>query len=181
MIDNTALESCPLCGGAVTLFRGATEVTMGTRRVTVRDSHERCDECGEGFYAPGQLERLEREAATRIRANEGLLTPDEIREIRERLALSQSAFEQLLGVGPKTVVRWERGTVFQNRSTDALIRAVDAVPGVAQFLNTLRKDTGSMDEFACGSSKKNLRAVQKSDAKSRARKPHSKEPYPPRG
>ncbi len=140
MPDMSTLESCPLCGGEITTFRGNTEVTMGTRRVAVRDSYERCDECGEGFYRPGQLERLEREAASRIRASEGLLTPDQIRAIRERLGLSQAAFEQLLGVGPKTVVRWERGTVFQNRSTDALIRAVDAVPGVVPFLDRLRNN-----------------------------------------
>lgn len=150
MADKHALESCPLCGGGITTFRGTTEVTMGARRVAVQDSHERCDECGEGFYGPGQLERLEREAASRIRASEGLLTPDQIRAIRERLALSQAAFEQLLGVGPKTVVRWERGTVFQNRSTDALIRAVDAVPGVAPFLHTLRNNIDSATQPSTG-------------------------------
>ncbi|MEO5825691.1 MAG: type II toxin-antitoxin system MqsA family antitoxin [Gemmatimonadales bacterium] len=138
MRNKNALESCPLCGGEITTFRGSTEVMIGARQIVVRDAHERCTECGEGFYGPGQLERLERDAASQIRAREGLLTPDQIRAIRERLGLSQAAFEQLLGVGPKTVVRWERGTVFQNRSTDALIRVVDAVPGVVPFLDALR-------------------------------------------
>lgn len=138
MATQPALETCPLCGGGMSAFRGTTEVTIGTRRIGVPDAHERCDECGEGFYAPGQLERLEREAASRIRSSEGLLTPDEIRTIRERLGLSQAAFERLLGVGPKTVVRWERGTVFQNRSTDALIRVIHAVPGVVEYLEALR-------------------------------------------
>jgi len=139
MTPTPSLESCPLCGGPITAFRGTTEVAIGTRRVTVCDAHERCETCGEGFYAPGQLERLEREAAATIRASEGLLTPDEIRAIRERLGLSQAAFEELLGVGAKTVVRWERGTVFQNRTTDTLIRAVDAVPGMVPFLEGLRR------------------------------------------
>lgn len=99
---------------------------------------------------PGQLERLGREAAARIRASEGLLTSDQIRAIRERLALSQAAFEQLLDVGPKTVVRWERGTVFQNRSTDALIRAADAVPGVAPFLDALRNNVDAATQPISG-------------------------------
>lgn len=142
MARKDALESCPLCGGKITIFRGKTDVTFGSRSVSVPDSYERCDACGEGFYAPGELERLERAAVTKIRAAEGLLSPAEIRSVRERLGLSQAAFEELLGVGPKTVVRWERGTVFQNRSTDALIRAVDVVPGMATFLGELA-GTGS--------------------------------------
>jgi len=62
------------------------------------------------------------------------LSPGEIRAIRERLRLTQRAFEKLLGVGPKTAVRWEKGTVFQNRSTDSLLRLVDAQPESARFL-----------------------------------------------
>jgi hypothetical protein len=32
------------------------------------------------------------------------------------------------------VVRWEKGTVFQNRSTDSLLRVVAEFPEVARFL-----------------------------------------------
>ena len=63
--------------------------------------------------------------------------PDQIRGIRQGLGLTQDAFEKLLGVGPKTVVRWEKGTVFQNRSTDSLLRVVAAHPESARFLALL--------------------------------------------
>ncbi len=66
------------------------------------------------------------------------MAPQEIRDVRKRLGLTQHAFEKLLGVGPKTVVRWERGTVFQNRSTDSLLRVIDVVPESAQFLARLK-------------------------------------------
>jgi transcriptional regulator with XRE-family HTH domain len=69
-----------------------------------------------------------------IRADLGLLMPKEIKAIRESLDLSQADFELLLGVGQKTVVRWEKGTVFQNRATDTLLRALRDVPGVAEYL-----------------------------------------------
>jgi len=62
------------------------------------------------------------------------MSPQDIRGIRERLGLTQHAFEKLLGVGPKTVVRWEKGTVFQNGSTDSLLRVIDALPEAARFL-----------------------------------------------
>jgi HTH-type transcriptional regulator/antitoxin MqsA len=79
-----------------------------------------------------------RRASEAIRREEGLLMPDEIRGIRHHLGLTQEAFEKLLGVGPKTVVRWEKGTVFQNRSTDSLLRVVRAEPGAVLFLARLR-------------------------------------------
>jgi len=34
-------------------------------------------------------------------------------------------------------VRWERGTVFQNAATDALLRVIDRFPGVVGFLAEL--------------------------------------------
>jgi HTH-type transcriptional regulator/antitoxin MqsA len=78
-----------------------------------------------------------RRAATVLREDEGLLSAKKIKALRERLGLSQSAFEQLLGVGPKTVVRWEKGTVFQNNATDSLLRVVDRFPEVVRFLADL--------------------------------------------
>jgi HTH-type transcriptional regulator/antitoxin MqsA len=78
-----------------------------------------------------------RRASDAIRREEGLLSSKAIRGIRQNLGLTQHEFEKLLGVGPKTVVRWEKGTVFQNRSTDSLLRVIDALPESARFLARL--------------------------------------------
>jgi HTH-type transcriptional regulator/antitoxin MqsA len=134
------LESCPICGATVTSVTGPIDVGLGARRVMVEAEHLACTECGERFHPPGQVDALQREAAAESRRQDRLLTPDEIRQVRERLGMSQAAFERLLGVGAKTVVRWERGTVSQNRTTDALIRLVDAVPGVSAFLRELQAE-----------------------------------------
>lgn len=136
MKSKPEMRECPLCSGGISRFRGKTAVTLGTRTVTVSDEYDRCDACGEGFYAPGQMDRLQQRAAAAIRTEDGLLTPAEIRAIRQELGLSQSGLEQLLGVGAKTVVRWERGTVVPNRATDNLLRIIQAVPGVPEFLRS---------------------------------------------
>ena len=47
-----------------------------------------------------------------------------------------AAFET--GEKPKTVVRWEKGTVFQNAATDALLRLVRDLPGAAEYLAARR-------------------------------------------
>ena len=69
-----------------------------------------------------------------VHSTELLLTPDEIKAIRHQFGLTQTEFERLLGAGPKTVVRWERGTVIQNGATDALLRVLRDVPEALAYL-----------------------------------------------
>lgn len=125
---------CGICGGDAVLSTQDREVFVGKRSAVVEDEFFRCERCGEGFYEPGQMDASMRKASTAIRGEVGLLLPEEIGAIRQSLDLSQAAFETLLGVGAKTVVRWEKGTVFQNQATDELLRTLRDVPGVAEYL-----------------------------------------------
>jgi HTH-type transcriptional regulator / antitoxin MqsA len=93
-----------------------------------------CTSCGEYFVDIDEFDAMQRELSERIRAEEGLLAPTRIRAIRESMGLTQQEFEKVLGVGPKTVVRWERGTVFQSAAIDKLLRAVEAVPELRNWL-----------------------------------------------
>ena len=138
MIDQElSVAFCPVCGGFMDSVSEEREVSIGRRSARILDEFGRCAECGESLYAPGQLDATLRRASDAIRREEGLLSSASIREIREKLGLTQHEFEKLLGVGPKTVVRWEKGTVFQNRSTDSLLRVIDALPESARFLAQL--------------------------------------------
>lgn len=130
-------ETCPLCGGHLRFAEEDRDVRIGRRCARVLDTFTRCTLCGEEFYSPGQMDATLRRAAKALREEEGLLSATKIRALRERLGLSQSAFEQLLGVGPKTVVRWEKGTVFQNKATDSLLRILEKFPEVVRFLGDL--------------------------------------------
>jgi putative zinc finger/helix-turn-helix YgiT family protein len=120
------LENCSTCGGKVTEVLENRELELAGRSVTVLDHFIRCATCGEQFHPPGWLDETLRKASAIVRDHEGLLRPEQIRKIRENYQLSQREFEQLLGVGAKTVVRWERGTVFQSKATDSLLRLVGA-------------------------------------------------------
>jgi len=110
------------------------EVQLGNRTTIVPHSYYRCDSCGEDLYTPGQMETVQMLASNKLRDEEGLLRSSQIHAIRMRLGLAQHQFELLLGVGPKTVVRWEKGTVFQNGATDSLLRLVADVPDAAPYL-----------------------------------------------
>jgi HTH-type transcriptional regulator / antitoxin MqsA len=131
MID---METCFVCGGQAERVRELIELSIANRKGLVEAERFRCKECGETFFSPEQLDTAQRELARTLREQEGLLAPEQIRALREQHALTQAQLERLLGVGAKTVVRWERGTVFQSTATDRLLRVIGGVPGALRFL-----------------------------------------------
>lgn len=130
-------RKCAECGGEV---RRSTEpIAVDVRGETVRVpgiEHGRCAVCGEEYLPLDAAERLQKEAVRRLKATRGLLSPEEIRAIRRSLSMSQAEFEKLLGVGPKTVVRWENGTVFQSATADRLMRLIALEPGLVDLLQS---------------------------------------------
>jgi len=130
------IQRCPICDAEAHFVQEMRSVSVGRREATVSDSFFRCGECSEEFYLPGQMDVAQALASRKIREDEDLLQPEEIRRIRERLGLTQADLETLLGTGPKTVVRWEKGTVFQNKATDSLLRIISELPEAARFLAT---------------------------------------------
>lgn len=134
--DPNDLDSCALCGGAVPRVR--TELTMpfpGREPAVVSRVLQKCTDCGECYLSPNELDAVQRAAADVVRAREGLLAPEEILAIRQSMRLSQAAFERLIGAGAKTVVRWERGTIFQSKVTDTLMRVLQQVPEARSYLS----------------------------------------------
>ena len=63
----------------------------------------------------------------------GLLSPWEIRAIRERRKLSRKAFAEITGLGEATIKRWETGATPQNRGNDRYLRTLDTPAGWAEL------------------------------------------------
>jgi len=127
-------ETCHECGGPVVEERGPQSVQVGERFVTVEAESLRCTACGEIVFHLYKAEAMERAAVDLVRREEGLLAPAEIEAIRAQYGLSQAAFEQLIHAGPKTVTRWERGSVAPNGTADTLLRILRDEPGVVERL-----------------------------------------------
>jgi putative zinc finger/helix-turn-helix YgiT family protein len=128
---------CALCEGEARLISEERKVRVGQRAVKSLDEFYRCGECGEEFYLPGMMDVTLRRATERIRQEDGLLTPEQVKAIRTQLGLTQPEFERLLGVGKNTCVRWERGTIPQSAATDSLLRLVERFPENARYLAEL--------------------------------------------
>jgi putative zinc finger/helix-turn-helix YgiT family protein len=65
-----------------------------------------------------------------------LLAPEEIRQGREKLGLTQKQFANLLGVGEATVSRWETGAQIQQRAMDRFVRVCLASPAAVRLLQS---------------------------------------------
>jgi putative zinc finger/helix-turn-helix YgiT family protein len=115
-------ERCYSCDSEALPVRKPREILIGQRAVTVEAEFMRCSGCGEAFFVPNQADAFQRLAADQIRREDGLLTAGEVKDFRERLRLSPAEFERLLGTAPKSVARWERGTVTQSSTADTLMR-----------------------------------------------------------
>ena len=127
-------DICPLCGGPATLVDELHSMRMGDRPVTFMDRFYRCSRCGEEYLNGEMMDDSQRRATAVIRAEDGLLAPDEIIGLRKKYGLTQAQLERLIGAGEKTVVRWERGTVAQNKTADTLLRVLLEHPEVVAAL-----------------------------------------------
>ena len=136
-------KNCGECGSPVEESVESIPIDLRGELVNVSGiTHGRCSVCGEIYLDLDASERLQREAVARLREARGLLTPAEIRDLRTSLDLSQAKFEKLLGTGPKTVVRWEKGTVFQSATADRLMRLLITQPALADILSGTESQTG---------------------------------------
>lgn len=83
-----------------------------------------CAKCGE----PLSPDRIAKEndliVYDEYRRLEGLLTSDQIKAIRFKRGLTQTALARLINCGEKNIARYETGTI-QDRAFDLLMRLVD--------------------------------------------------------
>src|SRR5436309_2308283 len=108
------MKKCQNCGSTMEerhgtyRFEPPSNVPGGTMVITDATWLE-CDNCGQQMI-PAALNRNLEELSM---ARQGLLLPAQIKAIREKLGLSQTAIAERLGVGEKTYTRWESGRSMQ--------------------------------------------------------------------
>lgn len=130
---------CVMCGGNAI---AVTERKLARYRdETVEVSRElfRCESCQEGFFTPEQAHAYTRAVKDEVRKKHGLLSPQRIAEIRNKLQLSQHELEEILGIGAKVVVRWESGKVIQGGVQDSLLRLLEREPRVLEELRQIQQ------------------------------------------
>lgn len=90
----------------------------------------RCRNCGEVDLDDEANEQI----TQAFRRQAGLLSPDEIRQNRKKLGLTQEELAERLGIAEATLSRWENGWQIQQRSLDKFMRLFFELPEARQFL-----------------------------------------------
>ena len=84
-------------------------------------------------YLDEEAEQLKHEAVCR---HFGVLSPGEIRRIREHHQMTPARFAEVTGLGEASLNRWENGLTIQTQGNDRYIRLL-ALPGTMQHLEDL--------------------------------------------
>ena len=114
-----------LCGGRYTLASEQVTIRLSGMSAVVQREFFRCGKCDDVQRTVEQREAAEQAAVAAMRAEHGLMTPREIRTLRESLGLTTQQLGELLYGTPRGVVEgWEKGRYLQNRETDALLRSL---------------------------------------------------------
>jgi len=132
------MKRCAICGESL---KKVVEPRIGYYRdekVQVSSEFLRCVSCGESYFNPEQMKQHNCAVKNEIRKKYGLLSAQKIAEIRKKLKLTQEELEELLGTGPKVVVRWESGKVIQPTGHDSLLRLLDREPGMVDQLRKIQ-------------------------------------------
>jgi putative zinc finger/helix-turn-helix YgiT family protein len=130
---------CAVCGGSTTEVKEFKKAKYRDQIVEVETELFRCDSCKEGFVSPQQMRSHTRAVKNEVRKKNGLLPPEKVVSIREKLRLTQAELEDVLGTGPKMVVRWESGKVIQSRGHDNMLRLLDRDPSVLKSLRQIQQ------------------------------------------
>jgi len=96
-----------------------------------------CSSCDTGLCDPEQIRRNERRIKEAKRLADGLLSGNQIREVREQLGLSQQEAATIFGGGTNGFSKYERGETAQSVAMDRLLRLVMADPSKLDELRAM--------------------------------------------
>lgn len=93
-----------------------------------------CPECEEEFLESADQKQIDKKLTDFRRGIDGLLTSNEIKQIRKKFGYTQVDFAKLLKVGEKNFARYESGQATQSRSMDSLLRILNHSPASIEVI-----------------------------------------------
>lgn len=139
---------CVDCGkGRMVMKRVRVPHEIRGVRFEVEDEARVCSHCGFITIPLAQADRHGRLVDEPYRRLAGILTAEEIRQVRRRLKMSQREFAEYLGVGEASVKRWETGVLPDKSSSDLIRLKTDPEAARQNWvqLRSLLRQTGHAD------------------------------------
>jgi putative zinc finger/helix-turn-helix YgiT family protein len=145
MTTRTYPKRCGKCGQQAMQLATvpyATTIEHDGRAYRVEIPALTVPQCG-NCHAISIDDEADHQISAAFRREARLLAPQEIRQGRESLALTQKQFANLLGVGEATVSRWETGAQIQQRAMDRFLRVCLGSPAAVALLRNAFQPSGS--------------------------------------
>ena len=148
----SAAPRCPLCDGPAETTWRQHVFRYGAGKSAVDISSllpvRQCTAC-EFEFLDHEGERLKHEALCR---HFGVLTPREIRGIRQRHKMTRLEFAKITGLGEASLGRWESGTVMQTHGNDRYLRLLAQPGAIVRLTEVLLSISEAVHEQAGESS-----------------------------
>jgi HTH-type transcriptional regulator / antitoxin MqsA len=133
---NIKIEHCPFCGKE-SYYHQTKPMTLRYKShpITIKQPGYWCDKCGEGVIGGEDRKATQKELLALRAKIDGLLSPDEVKHIREKLHLTQQKASDIFGGGVNAFSRYERGETPIPRSTSQLLGLLSSHPNLLAELN----------------------------------------------
>jgi len=116
---------CPNCGVDNAITRSVVTEALDVRGeiISVEVAYYKCDACGIEYEDPNSDIKPVETAYRKYREIHGMVTPEEIIDIRKSYNLSQKELSMILGWGGATLSRYENGSL-QDEAHDRMLHMV---------------------------------------------------------
>lgn len=137
------IEDCPFCGKE-SYHHQTKSMTLHYKSypIIVKQPGYWCDECGEGVIGGEDRKTTQKELQSLRAGIDGLLPPDDIKHIREKLNLTQQKASEIFGGGVNAFSRYERGETPIPKALSQLLQLLNTHP---KLLVELSKNTVSIN------------------------------------
>ncbi len=120
--DDVSGHGCPSCGECNVYQTNEIEIFQygqgkDKTDITVNVEVYHCKDC-EFSFTDEKASDIRHEAVCR---HLGVLSPKEVRAVREQYSLSQAEFSEVTKIGKASLARWETGFLVQNHANDNFI------------------------------------------------------------
>jgi HTH-type transcriptional regulator/antitoxin MqsA len=136
-MSKSKFEHCPFCGEE-SYQHQIKKMTLHYKAhsITVNQPGYWCNKCSEGVIGGADRKATQKELQAFRASVDGLLIPDEIKCIREKLSLTQQKASEFFGGGINAFSRYERGETPIPRPLSQLLELLNRHPNL---LNELKQ------------------------------------------
>ena len=171
---------CNACGeGSLTQKSRIREISYKNTILNVREDFLECDVCGVQPSITSMIKEHRRAVLAAKKSHDGLLSAEEIKQIRKDLEIDQVEAYRLFGGGPTAFSKYENNDVMQSEAMDTLLRLTHMNKETFSNLKALRSLQSSRkrtklkvitnneyeDSYDCIQSSQNITQYQKHNLK----------------